>query len=101
MKHFLSCLIGFYFCNACFAGVDFVENKNPIKQLNTLAKPPIKKIEFTTYNGHLEATLENDRYVTGNLFQNGKAIYVNGELVDGVFYLYDTQGKKYILNTKN
>jgi hypothetical protein len=78
------------------AGVDFVETEQ--KQIKTILKLPSRKIEFITYNGRLDATLENERYVTGNLFQNGKAIYVNGELLNGVIYLYDNQGKRYVLN---
>ncbi len=87
----------FIFNARSFAGVDFVKNPPLIEPHKALIPAKIQNIELVTYNGRFVGTLENNRYVTGSFFESGKPISVNGELVDDVLYLFDIQGKRYIL----
>ncbi len=90
------------------AAVDIVANKigndEPSKKNIDIApqtniKLQSKRIELTGYIDssyvYLIIDIKNGRYVTGNIFKNGKPIYINGEYVKGVFYLYDNQGNQY------
>ncbi len=90
------------------AGVDIVANKiggdeSPKKTIDIAPqaniKPQSKRIELTGYIDssyvYLIIDIKNGRYVTGNIFKNGKPIYINGEYVKGVLYLYDNQGNQY------
>lgn len=50
----------------------------------------------------LVAEIENNRYITGNIFdKSGKSDYVTGEIVDGVYHLYDSHGAHFTLQTNN
>lgn len=96
------------------AAVDIVDNKTDNNEnkknlvptdRKTPIKPQSKRIELTGYIDtryvYLIIDIKNGRYVTGNIFQNGKPTYINGEYVNGVLYLYDNQRKQYTVINDN
>lgn len=96
------------------AAVDIVDNKTdnnenkkklaPTDRKITI-KPQSKRIELSGYIDssyvYLIIDIKDGRYVTGNIFRNGKPTYINGEYVNGVLYVYDNQGKRYTVINDN
>lgn len=94
--------------------VDIVDNKtgsnvNKKRLTSTNCKKTIKtkskQIEITGYVNsnyvYLIIDIEKGRYVSGNIFQNGKPTYIYGEYVNGVLYIYDNKGKQYTVISDN
>lgn len=124
VKFFILFTVFFGLCHAAandnkqgsiyLATVDIVDNKtgsNINKKILTSPdcekniKSQSKNIEITGYVNssyvYLVIDIEKGRYVSGNMFQNGKSTYINGEYVNGVLYVYDNKGKQYTVLSDN
>jgi hypothetical protein len=104
------------------AGVNMIDNKSgeaadtktkddqpngtPVQTEPVIPHPKEKKrVNISGYIGgnyvYMMMEVENGRYVMGNILQNGKQTYVSGEIVNGVLYVYDNQGKEYTVKNND